>query len=300
MQRVHSGPHFSPERARRPAPWRASAGKSLHTKLRLQPLVPTHAPLGRGRSAHVRDRPTRAVGPFAIRSRPRRAIEQRLVAGWGRRRARGGSGAGGGAQRAGADYDWPRCAGAWPRAAGRGWSRRPRDSRLLAVHLRADARVLEPGLVTVPVAMSRFKVSKFRHTEARPPRREVSPARRPPPPSPRSPSAPRRPLQARDRRPGRPVVTRPAVSAAPGTLSGRSVSPAGGRPACPAPGPRGGIAHPASPRPEARKAACLLGFRSSSPGSRGSAASGASSSSLTPSRSCPGLGCGRCPFLPWP
>lgn len=147
--------------------------------------------------------------------------------GWGRRRARAGSEAGGGAQRAGADYDWPRCAGAWPRAAGRGWSRRPRDSLLLAVHLRADARVPEPGLVTVPVAMSRFKVSKFRHTEARPPRREVSPARRPRTPFPPSPSVPRRPLQARDRRPGRPVVTRQAVSAAPGTLSGRSVRAVG-------------------------------------------------------------------------
>lgn len=101
MQRVHSVPHFSPGRARRPAPWKAPAGKSLHTKSRLQPLVPTHAPLGRGRSAHVRDLPTRAADPFAIRSRPRRrAIEQRLVGGvgpaararWERSRGRGPAG----------------------------------------------------------------------------------------------------------------------------------------------------------------------------------------------------------------
>lgn len=144
---------------RRPAPWKK---QTPHTKLRLQPLVPTHAAPGRGQTARVRDIPTRAVGPSAIRS------------------GRGGRRTGGGAQRTGADSGWLRCAGAWPRAArAAGRSRRPRDSRLLAVHLRADARLFEPGLVTVPVAMSRFKVSKFRHTEARPPRREVSPARRP-------------------------------------------------------------------------------------------------------------------------
>lgn len=44
------------------------------------------------------------------------------------------------------------------------------------MHLRADARVLEAAPAAVLVAMSRFKVSKFRHTEARPSRREVSPA----------------------------------------------------------------------------------------------------------------------------
>lgn len=44
------------------------------------------------------------------------------------------------------------------------------------VHLRAVAWVLKAASSAVPAAMSRFKVSKFRHTEARPPRREVSPA----------------------------------------------------------------------------------------------------------------------------
>ncbi|XP_030877085.1 coronin-7-like [Leptonychotes weddellii] len=63
--------------------------------------------------------------------------------------------------------------GAWPRAAASGWGRRRRESRLLSVHLRADARVFEAALAAVPVAMSRFKVSKFRHTEARPSRREA-------------------------------------------------------------------------------------------------------------------------------
>jgi hypothetical protein len=50
---------------------------------------------------------------------------------------------------------------------------------LLRLHLRADASGLPGCARTVPSAMSRFKVSKFRHTEARPPRREVSPARGP-------------------------------------------------------------------------------------------------------------------------
>lgn len=63
---------------------------------------------------------------------------------------------------------------AWPRASGCGWGRRRRESRLLAVHLRAYARVLEAAPAAVLAAMNRFKVSKFRHTEARPPRREVS------------------------------------------------------------------------------------------------------------------------------
>ena len=66
--------------------------------------------------------------------------------------------------------------GEWPRAAGGGWGRRRRESRLRAVHLRADARVPEAAPAAVPAAMNRFKVSKFRHTEARQPRREVSPA----------------------------------------------------------------------------------------------------------------------------
>ncbi|VCW69911.1 unnamed protein product, partial [Gulo gulo] len=60
-----------------------------------------------------------------------------------------------------------------PRAAASGWGRRRRESRQLSVHLRADARVLEAAPAAVLVAMSRFKVSKFRHTEARPSRREA-------------------------------------------------------------------------------------------------------------------------------
>lgn len=151
----------------------------------------------------------------------------------------------GGAQRAGAGYDWLGCVGECPRAVGRGWSGRLQELRLLAVHLRADALVVEAGLATVSAAMSRFKVSKFRHTEARLPRREVSPVRgsRSSFPSPDPARGPpsrfvlRRPLQARDRCPGRPVVTRQAVSAAPGMLSGRLVSPAVSRPACLSPGP---------------------------------------------------------------
>lgn len=78
--------------------------------------------------------------------------------------------------------------------------------------------------------MSRFKVSKFRNTEARPSRREVSPARgsprpRPSPsPGPRagtppSPPAPGRPLQARARCPGCSVAPRGQNPALPGRLS---------------------------------------------------------------------------------
>lgn len=79
---------------------------------------------------------------------------------------------------------------AWPQVglaaggAGGGGSR-----SLLSVHLRADARVFEAAPADFPVAMSRFKVSKFRHTEARPSRREVSPAggtRVPPHPPPQA------------------------------------------------------------------------------------------------------------------
>lgn len=181
----------------------------------------------------------------AIRAWLRREIDQRLVGGRGQRRARRRKGPGGEAQQAGAGYNWLGRVGACPRAVGRGWSGRLQELRLLAVHLRADALVVEAGLATVSAAMSRFKVSKFRHTEARLPRREVSPARGPrssfPSPNPaRGPPSRfvlRRPLQARDQCPGRPVVTRQAVSAAPGMLSGRLVSPAVSRPACLAPGP---------------------------------------------------------------
>lgn len=42
------------------------------------------------------------------------------------------------------------------------------------MHLRADVSVFGATSFAVPAAMSRFKVSKFRHMEARLPRREVS------------------------------------------------------------------------------------------------------------------------------
>lgn len=129
-------------------------------------------------------------------------------------------------------------AGAWPRAAASGWGRRRRESRLLSVHLRADARVFEAAPAAVPVAMSRFKVSKFRHTEARPSRREVSPARGSPRPRP-SPSPGPHAGTPRARLPrGAPFRPGPRVPAVPshpedriwrslaGSLSGRPMSAA--------------------------------------------------------------------------
>ena len=194
--------------------------------------------------------------------------------------------------------------GAWPRAAGGGWGRRRRESRPRAVHLRADARVPEAAPAAVPAAMNRFKVSKFRHTEARPPRREVRPAsvapcpaatlppplaqRGDPPPRARLPRG--RPLKARVRRPGRPVAARRSEPGAPGTFWALDEhrGPASQR------DPRGGAARPVGPRPEAYEAACLPGFRSASPGSH-------NPSSPPPRSPLPGAGVReRCPFLSWP
>lgn len=190
-------------------------------------------------------------------------------------------------------------------AVGRGWGRRRWESRLLAVHLRADARVLEAALAPVPVAMSRFKVSKFRHTEARLPRREVSPAS-----GPRATALPPNRARVGTLEPACPGAPRTGPASGPPCrgLAGRawrsldtgcSVSP-GVRP--PHPGiPE--VAQPArlGPNPEACEAACLPGFRSASLGSRGRDAAGAGCPSPPPCSPLPGAGVWeRCASVPWP
>lgn len=185
-------------------------------------------PAGSGRLA-ARDLSVRDSNPPAVG----RGLEGRPVAigrRWGLRRARGGEGDGGVARQARRAAIGLGRVGAWPRAADRRWGRRRRESRLLAVHLSR-----RPGPRSCTRRCPRRHeplqgIQKFRHTEARPPRREVSPAvlarRHPSPPwlragSPPSPPAPGAPLKARVRRPGRPFGARRSEPGAPETLWAR-------------------------------------------------------------------------------
>lgn len=216
---------------------------------------------------------------------------------------------GGGARRAVAGCDWP---GAFQGVAARGVAAGGAGGGgshgWLSVHLRADAWVFEAAPAAFPVAMSRFKVSKFRHMEARPSRREVSPARRtrapaPPPPQTRAgtpePSCPGAPPSGLGPASGLFRRTRRAESGAarPGLYLSPLERPAVRQLPRLALGPPTGVTSPTRRRPEACEAACLLRFRSASLGSRGRALL-APAPPCRPDRPCPGLGCGRMPLSP--